>query len=453
MTGGILSPLVLKRLAEEVVARALESDINGLEVAMGDATQSHNTKYHIDALELVTSHINQYRNRLVPISWLPDEILLHIFHHAANIEWIFSYGEDTEQAYSVPNEPDVRSVYRDVFRLQLVCRGWCNLIESDPRFWTVISPGMVGAPLEKAISNSAYAKLVVLGQRDFDDKYHEVFLRQLASFSDRFYSLVLTKRWNQQAPFPIWRKHLPNLAKLWLVNFEDDIPLDQAEYFSGQPPPLRFLFALSSPLPPYPPLYESLEYLSVSGAINFGSNLLIDALPNTRRLRTLHLTINSGPYSPLGNVMQTEGCPPIIELPRLEVLGFRLCAPSFTVTLLERLKMPNFRTLRVRSQDVWLEPLVSVLSPFFHEALHKTVRPIALDLKDETFEFRTEAKTIFLSRPRSPRSAWPDFFVGYEPPTDAPINRVAVFLGTKDVQETPDPAALSSLISSNFILI
>ncbi|KAG8943910.1 hypothetical protein FRC04_002451 [Tulasnella sp. 424] len=452
MTGGTLSALVLNRLADEVVARALESDINGLDVAIGDATQSHNTKAHIDALELVTSRINQHRNRLVPISWLPDEILLSILHHAANIGWMLSYGEDTEQAYSVPNEPDVRSVYRGVFRLQLVCRGWCNLIESDPRFWTVISPGMAGAPLEKAISNSAYAKLVVLEQRSFDDESNEVFLRRLASFSDRLYNLVLTNRWNQQAPFQIWKKRLPNLAKLWLVNLEDSMPLDQAEYFSGQPPPLRFLSALSSPLPPYPPLYESLEYLSVSGEIDFGRTLLVDALPNTRRLRNLHLTINASQNSSLSNVTQTEGYPPVIELPRLEDVCLRHCAPSFTVTLLERLKIPNFRTLRMLSHEVWLEPLVSVLSPFFHEALHKTVRPIALDLKDETFEFRTEAKTIFLSRPRS-RSAWPDFFVGYEPLIDAPITRVVVFLGTQDVHETPDPAAVSSLISGNFILI
>ncbi|KAG8943909.1 hypothetical protein FRC04_002450 [Tulasnella sp. 424] len=318
MTGGTLSALVLKQLAEEVVARALESDINGLEVAIGDAPQSHNTKVHIDALELVTSHINQYRNRLVPISWLPDEILLHIFHHAANIEWMLGYAEVTEQAYRVPNESDVRSVYRDLFRLQLVCHGWGNLIDSDTRLWTVISPGMVGAPLEKAISNSARSKLVVLGPRNFDDEYHEVFLRQLASFSDRFGSLVLTKRRKQQGPFQIWRKQLPNLAKLWLVKFEDDMPLDQEEYFSGQPPPLRFLYAASSPLPPYPPLYESLEYLSVSGANNIGSNLLTDALPNTRRLRNLRLTINAGRNSPLGNDMQTEGCPQIIELLRLE---------------------------------------------------------------------------------------------------------------------------------------
>ncbi|KAG8919828.1 hypothetical protein FRC01_001077, partial [Tulasnella sp. 417] len=176
MAGETLSALVLKRLAEEVVARAIESNINDLEVAMRDATHTHNTKAHIDALELVTSHINYYRNRLVPISWLPDEILLHIFHHAANIEWIFTYGEDTEGAYNFPREPDVRSVYREVFKLQSVCRGWYNAIESDPRFWTVISPGMTGAPLEKAMSHSARSKLVVLGQRVNDDPDQETFL-------------------------------------------------------------------------------------------------------------------------------------------------------------------------------------------------------------------------------------------------------------------------------------
>lgn len=373
MAGGTLSALVLQRLAEEVVARAIESDINDLEVAMRDATQTHNTKAHIDALELVTSHVNQYRNRLLPISWLPDEILLDIFHHAANIGWIFAYGEDPKAAESFPSEPDVRSVYRDVFKLQLVCKGWYNMIELDPRFWTVISPGMAGAPLEKTISNSARSKLVVLGQRGLDDAYHDLFLDQLTNCSDRFHSLVLTKRWNQGSPLQIWRKPLPNLAKLWLVNFEDDLPLDQADYFSGQPPSLRFLCSLSSPLPLYPPMYESLEFLSVSGPINYGRDILITVLPNARRLRTLQLTISNNSYSPVGNITQTEGCPAVIELPQLEFICLR-SAWSFIVTLLERIKMPNYRTLQVLSHDVRPESLTAVLCPFFHEAIHGTKR-------------------------------------------------------------------------------
>ncbi|KAG8930408.1 hypothetical protein FRC00_001136 [Tulasnella sp. 408] len=448
MAGETLSALVLRRLAEEVVARAMDSDINDLEVAMRDATQTHDTKAHIDALELVTSHVNQYRNRLVPIAWLPDEILLHIFHQAAKLEWIFTFGEDPEAAYSFPREPDVRSVYREVFKLQLVCRWWYNIIESDPRFWTVISPGMIGAPLEKTISNSARSKLVVLGQRGTDDPHQDLFLDQLTRFSDRFHSLVLTKRWNQGSPLQIWRKPLPGLVKLWLVNFEEDLPLDQADYFSGQPPSLRFLCSLSSPLPPHPPMYGSLEFLFVSGSISHGRDILIDVLPNARRLRTLQLRINS-----MGNTMQTEGCPAVIELPQLEFICLRLSAWSFIVALLERIKMPNYKTLQVLSNDIRPESLTAVLCPFFHEALHATKRPIALDVREETFEFRTEAKTIFLSRPWTPRTAWPDFFVGFEPSADAPIIRVALFLGTRDSQETPDPSVVFTFNSDRFIFI
>ncbi|KIO33563.1 hypothetical protein M407DRAFT_240972 [Tulasnella calospora MUT 4182] len=199
-------------------------------------------------------------------------------------------------------------------------------------------------------------------------------------------------------------------------------------------------------------MYESLEFLSVSGPINYGRDILITVLPNARRLRTLQLTISNNSYSPVGNITQTEGCPAVIELPQLEFICLR-SAWSFIVTLLERIKMPNYRTLQVLSHDVRPESLTAVLCPFFHEAIHGTKRPIALDIKEETFEFRTEAKTIFLSRPWTPRTAWPDFFVGFEPLPEAPITRVALFLSTRNPHDTPDPSVVFSFNSDRFIFI
>ncbi|KAG9019291.1 hypothetical protein FRB90_004298 [Tulasnella sp. 427] len=448
-----LSDLVLKRLAEEVVARALDSNINDLESALREAALSRNSKSHVEALELVSCHINQYRNLLLPVSRLPNEILLDILHRAANTEWISTFGEGTEQAFDIPDDKHVRSIYRAVFKLQSVCREWHDLVESDPRFWAGLSPEMAGPPLEKALYNSANSKLVVLGQRGRNDVYPEQMLRQLESRSDRFHSLVLTKRWHKRVPFQAWRKPLPKLAKLWLVNFEDDTPVDQAEYFGGQPPPLRFLSALDSPLPPHPPMYKALECLSVCGALKFGRAILQDVLPNCPRLRILYLKMIRGHDGSMSDALDIEGVPATIELPQLEVMSLRFCAPDFTLAVLSHVVMPQYKTLEVLTRDIIFDPLASALTPFIHNALRTTDRPVALDLTDIMYEFRTKDKTILLSRGLSNNREWPDFFAGYQPSTDSQIIRVALFLGTSNPAETPDPGSVSSFNTGNFILV
>ncbi|KAG8894078.1 hypothetical protein FRC01_013171, partial [Tulasnella sp. 417] len=168
---------------EQSISHLIYSEVSRDEISRELSVNDPRTQLVVlDKLSLV---LNTYRNRLIPINRLPQDIMHHIFSIALQLENMHQVELAVSADYSL-------KVVDQRGRLRLVSRSWNSFVVSTPEFWSLVDTAVMDqALLSRRIERAQQRELCITHQLGY---YSPTESQQLAIFLSPYLNRIRTLR-------------------------------------------------------------------------------------------------------------------------------------------------------------------------------------------------------------------------------------------------------------------
>ncbi|KAG8944819.1 hypothetical protein FRC04_001557 [Tulasnella sp. 424] len=276
--------LELERLAGETAAQAFGVGFNDLDSFITQQCENRGGSEVIGRLDFFLGCLSRYRNRLLHVELLPDDILLHIFRLAVNFDELTDITRNTNLSR------EIQKHYRNLYSIQMVQKRWHDIIVSYSPFWSRISTSMPQNAIDLALTRAKETPLCIRARYDEGESARH-FMDMVLPWSSRIGSLMIDLGNGGKEMFaPLWMR-LPAIQKLQITHAED-IPYQGSNKSSpthGIPSP-HWIHLRNSALPTAPILYARVEELILEHpSATLTCDVLKSIVLSAPRLRTLRL--------------------------------------------------------------------------------------------------------------------------------------------------------------------
>ncbi|KAG8932653.1 hypothetical protein FRC01_012857 [Tulasnella sp. 417] len=441
----------LERLADETAAQAFGVGFNNLHSFVTQKPGSREGGDMMKTMDALLCRLFQHRNRLLRLSLLPDEILLHIFKLAIDFNW----NKDIIKSKSIYD--DLKTYYQSLYPIERVCKRWRDIIVSYAPFWSLISGTMSGDMIELALARARDSTLSVhVGVQYMEPVELRQFIDRVLRLSNRVESLTMDdKLQRSNAAPPLWMM-LPKIQNLRITN-ADDVDYkepDESSRAMNIPSPRRICL-LNCALPTVPTLYSQVEELALehpSETLPWGPLKLI--LERTPRLRVLRL--EGVRYLDARSQNDPSSLAPI-PMHHLQLLHISQADQKFVTWILSRFQLSPRTSLRLACWDWNATQYRSQIRDRIWAALDSAMEPsFALDLSLWAYKFQTRSVSIEIEKlNRDQVARWPDFFDGFVPRAGQGPIRVYIFLTCESNIDTdvPDEGCIKGLHNDSFVIM
>ncbi|KAG8932655.1 hypothetical protein FRC01_012859 [Tulasnella sp. 417] len=382
-----LNRLALERMADEAAAQAFGVGFNDLHAFIMQKSEGREGGDMIKTLDALLCRLFQHRNRLLRLHLLPDEILLHIFKLAVEVDW------DTDMRKYNSIHYDLKTYYKSLCPIQRVCKRWHDIIVSYAPFWSLISSTMPKNMIELALARARDSTLSV-GVQHAELVEPSQFIYRVLQLSNRVENLSMDHGFGgSDIHVPLWTR-LPNIQNLRLADV-DGIPhkeLDGSAPTTNIPSP-RQIHLFNSMLPTIPTLYSQVEELVIEyPSETLTNNSLKLIAEGTPRLRVLRFDdIRNIDAESLNDPLSLAPMP----MPNLRLLHISRTRTDGVAWLLNRFRPSPRTSIRIHSWDRNISPFKSQIRDRIWAALDSTMeQSFALDLAPWAYKFQTRNMSI-----------------------------------------------------------
>ncbi|KAG9029720.1 hypothetical protein FRB95_004969 [Tulasnella sp. JGI-2019a] len=325
----------------------------------------------------------RHHNTLLPISRLPNDLLVEIFAIAS-----MAYNPTKNMLRSRYSTSDRRAV-NTLVTLLFVCHEWREIIQNEPSLWAYMSSDHPHGANLKCLARSNQAPLhISFDCFDLDTAFHQEFKAKIFQEVHRWKSVEISGV-TMEVLKELELQPAPLLEKLHVRGFTE--PAQEAlSIFCGSANELRHLTILGIRICWESNILSGLKtlYIETSQADGPSARQVMHVLQSCPDLIIFNLdlqkTSNPGPIPLEAST---------IELPRLEYLRLRI-HPLVTKHLLQRIRIPLCKTFDVDFADTpghTPSPAVVHLVPILSSILLAT-RMVKIDMEFRTLMHRAMAK-------------------------------------------------------------
>ncbi|KAG8944810.1 hypothetical protein FRC04_001548 [Tulasnella sp. 424] len=439
----------VERLAGETAAQAFGVGFNDLDSFITQQCESRGGSEVIGTLDLLLGCFSRYRNRLLRVELLPDDILLDIFSLAVNFDELKNITRSTD----LPRE--MRIQYRNLCSIQRVEKRWHDIIVSYAPFWSLICASMPQNAIELALTRAKQSPLCIRAQYDEEEGAGH-FMDMVLPMCSRIRSLILDLGHGGEEMFaPLWMR-LPAIQRLQVV-YAEDIPYQASDKSSpthGIPSP-HWIHLIDSALPTVSILYAQVEELTLERpSVPLTCDVLKSIVLSAPRLRILRLEM------PRLESLNDESPVDPMPVPNLQLLCI-LCANGDEVScILDWFQLSPSTSIQITARDagdMGLTPYEGQIRSLIWSALRSTTEPsFCLDLAPWAYKFQIGESSIEIEGGyHNTYPQWPDFFKGFVPRAGQAPLRVYVFLTATlgYPGEFPNQDCLAGLHNDSFVMM